>query len=70
MVLRTVIKMRYWLPQNERQADASLVECDRIAERKLSLTIQREATVRKASQLVIYFVLFFKDMRLHRIYIV
>lgn len=51
--------MRYWLPQNERQADASLVEYDRIAGRKLSLNIEREAIVRKAHQFIIYFVLFF-----------
>lgn len=39
MFLRTVIKMRFWLPQNERQADASLVEYDGTARRNLSLTI-------------------------------
>lgn len=69
MFLGTVIKMRYWLPQNERQTDASLVEYDRITGRKLSLVIKREATVRKACQLTIYFGLFFKGIRLYHIYI-
>lgn len=58
--LGTLIKMRYWLPQNERQADTSLVEYGRNAGRKLSLTIKRRATVRKAHQIIKYFGCFLK----------
>lgn len=53
MLLRTVIKIKYCLPQNERKADASLVECDRTTGKKLRLTIKREARVGKAHRLII-----------------
>jgi len=52
MFLWIVIKMRYWLPQNERQADPSLVEYGRTAGRKLILTTEREA---RAHQLIFLF---------------
>lgn len=64
-----MVKMRDW-PTESKAIDSSLVEPDRTAGRKLSLTTKRETTVRKADQLIIYFGLLFQCMRLYHVYIV
>lgn len=64
-----MVKMRDW-PAESKTTDTSLVEPDRTAGRKLSLTTKRETTVRKAEQLIICFGLLFQCMRLYHVYIV
>lgn len=64
-----VVQMRDW-PTESKATDSNLVKPDRTAGRKLSLTTERETTVRKADQLIIYFGLLFQCMRLYRVYTV
>lgn len=67
--LGAVVKMRDW-PTESKATDSSVVEPDRTAGRKLSLTTKRETTVRKVDQLIIDLGLLFQCMRLYHVYTV